>query len=64
MAGRLSTIQVNLWQQGIRAVFRLYQAKAGLTQDEAWNGLREELTLKAPAIAGAFYFFIRSNNRP
>ena len=22
------------------------------------------LTLKAPAIAGAFYFFIRSNNRP
>ena len=45
MAGRLSTIQVNLWQQGIRAVFRFYQAKAGLTQDEAWTGLREELTL-------------------
>ena len=45
MAGRLSPIQVNLWQKGLRAVFRFYQAKAGLSQDEAWNGLREELTL-------------------
>ena len=46
MAGRLSPIQVNLWQQGLRAVFSLYQAEAGLTQDEAWTGLREELTLR------------------
>ena len=45
MAGRLSPIQINLWQQGVRAFFRFYQAKAGLTQDEAWTGLREELTL-------------------
>ena len=45
MAGRLSPIQVNLWQKGLRAVFRFYQAKAGLTQEEAWTDLREELTL-------------------
>ena len=45
MAGRLSPIQINLWQQGVRAFFRFYQAKAGLTQDEAWSGLREELTI-------------------
>ena len=45
MAGRLSPIQINLWQTGVRALFRFYQTKAGLTQDEAWSGLREELTL-------------------
>ena len=41
----LSLLQVNLWQTGVRALFRFYQTKAGLTQDEAWNNLRAELTI-------------------
>ena len=45
MAARLSPIQINLWQTGVRALFRFYQTKAGITQDESWAGLREELTL-------------------
>jgi hypothetical protein len=45
MVGSLSLIQINLWQTGVRALFRFYQAKAGLTQDEAWSGLREELII-------------------
>ena len=36
----LSLLQVNLWQTGVRALFRFYQNKAGLTQDEAWENLR------------------------
>ena len=40
----LSLLQVNLWQTGVRALFKYYQNKAGLTQDEAWSNLREELT--------------------
>ena len=43
--GVLSLIQINLWQTGVRALFRFYQTKAGLTQDEAWTGLRKELTV-------------------
>ena len=45
MAGSLSPIQINLWQTGVRALFRFYQTKAGLTQAEAWSGLLEELIL-------------------
>ena len=41
----LSLLQVNLWQTGIRALFRYYQTKAGLTQDDAWMYLRAELTI-------------------
>ena len=40
----LSLLQVNLWQTGVRALFKYYQNKAGLTQDEARSNLREELT--------------------
>ena len=43
MPGSLSPIQVNLWQTGVRTLFKFYQAKAGLTQYEAWTCLREEL---------------------
>ena len=38
----LSLLQVNLWQTGVRALFKFYQNKAGLTQDEAWANLRVE----------------------
>ena len=41
----LSLLQVNLWQTGVRALFRYYQNKAGLTQDDAWHNLRLELTI-------------------
>ena len=45
MAGSLSLSQVSLWQTGIRTLFRFYQAKAKLTQEEACTGLREQLNL-------------------
>ena len=41
----LSLLQVNLWQTGVRALFRFYQNKAGLSQDDAWMNLRAELTI-------------------
>ena len=41
----LSLLQVNLWQTGVRALFKYYQNKAGLTQDDAWHNLRLELTI-------------------
>ena len=41
----LSLITVNFWQTGVRALFRFYQAKSGLNQDEAWSELRKELEI-------------------
>ena len=41
----LSLITANMWQTGVRALFRYYQNKAGLTQDEAWIELRKELEI-------------------
>ena len=43
--GTLSLITANLWQTGVRALFRFYQSKAGLSQDDAWTELRAELEL-------------------
>ena len=43
--GSLSLITANLWQTGVRALFRFYQSKAGLSQDEAWTELRVELEI-------------------
>ena len=40
----LSLIQINLWQTGVRSLFKFYQSKAKLTQDEAWTEMRIELT--------------------
>ena len=39
----LSLLQINLWQTGVRSLFRFYQAKAKLTQDDAWSNMRIEL---------------------
>ena len=44
--GTLSLITANLWQTGVRALFRFYQSKAGLSQDEAWSTFRVQLTLE------------------
>ena len=39
----LSLVGINLWQTGLRSLFRFYQMRADLTQDEAWMGLRSAL---------------------
>ena len=44
--GTLSLITANLWQTGVRSLFRFYQSKANLSQDEAWSTLRDQLTLE------------------
>ena len=36
----LSLVGINLWQTGLRSLFKFYQMKADLTQDEAWSALR------------------------
>ena len=39
----LSLVGINLWQTGLRSLFRFYQMKGDLTQDEAWSGVRAAL---------------------
>ena len=41
----LSLITVNFWQTGIRALFKFYQAKSGLNQDDAWSEIRKEIAI-------------------
>ena len=41
----LSLVGINLWQTGLRSLFRYYQMRAGLTQDEAWMELRRFLEI-------------------
>ena len=40
---QFSLIGVNLWQTGIRSLFRYYQWRGGLTQDQAWANIRTEM---------------------
>ena len=40
---QLTLIGVNLWQTGVRSIFRYYQFKADLDQDQAWALIRVEL---------------------
>ena len=40
---------VNLWQQGVRSLFRYYMFRSELTQDEAWAVVRVELGKRVPA---------------
>ena len=37
---QLSLVAVNLWQTGVRSLFKYYQYKHRLTQDEAWANIR------------------------
>ena len=39
----LSLVGINLWQTGLRSLFKFYQVKAELTQDEAWAAFRDDL---------------------
>ena len=39
----LSLVGINLWQTGLRSLFRFYQMKGDLTQDEAWSCVRAAL---------------------
>ena len=41
----LSLVGINLWQTGLRSLFRFYQMRADLTQDEAWVELRSALEI-------------------
>ena len=43
---QLSLIALNLWQTGMRSLFRFYLFRSGKTQDEAWASLREELSTR------------------
>ena len=44
---RLSLIGVNLWQSGVRNLFRFVVFKSKKSQDEVWAEVREELTKRA-----------------
>ena len=46
---QITLVGVNLWQTGIRSFFRFFIYRSGLTQDEAWAALREELTARVPS---------------
>ena len=40
---QLSVISINLWQTGLRSLFRYFMFRTGLTQDEAWAAVRVEI---------------------
>ena len=45
---QLSLIGVNLWQTGIRSLFRYFMFRSELTQDGAWAAVRAELEPRTP----------------
>ena len=45
----IDLIGVNLWQQGVRSLFRFYINRSEQTQDEAWASVRAELEKRVPA---------------
>ena len=52
----LNLIGVNLWQQGVRSLFRYYIYSSDLTQDEAWAAVRAELAKRVPATSEEWEF--------
>ena len=44
----IDLIGVNLWQQGVRSLFRYYINRSEQTQDEAWAAVRVELEKRCP----------------
>ena len=44
----LSLIGVNLWQTGIRSLFRYFMFRSELSQDEAWAAVRAEMEPRTP----------------
>ena len=45
---QLTVAGLNLWQTGIRSLFRYFMFRSELTQDEAWAAVREELYKRCP----------------
>jgi hypothetical protein len=45
----INLVGVNLWQTGVRSLFRYYINRADLTQDEAWAEVRVELAKRVPS---------------
>ena len=45
---RLSLIGINLWQTGLRSLFRYYIVSSKQSQDEAWASVRAELETSTP----------------
>ena len=44
----INLVGVNLWQQGVRSLFRFFIYRSELTQDQAWAALRAELEIRCP----------------
>ena len=45
---QLSVVGINLWQTGVRSLFRYFIFRSKLTQDEAWAAVRVELVERCP----------------
>ena len=47
---QLTLVAVNLWQTGVRSLFKFYQYRHHLTQDEAWANVRAQMesTFRTP----------------
>ena len=45
---QINVIGINLWQTGIRSLFRFYQLRSDKNQDEAWASIREKLEVSCP----------------
>ena len=45
---QLTLIGINLWQTGVRSLFRYYMVRSDKTQDEAWADVRAKLEPKVP----------------
>lgn len=41
----LTLAGVNLWQTGVRSLFKYYQYRSKLSQDEAWSQIRAQLEM-------------------
>ena len=45
---QLNLVGINLWQTGIRSLFRFYQLRSDKSQDAAWAMIREKLEVSCP----------------
>ena len=45
---QLTLVGINLWQTGIRSLFRFYMLRSDKTQDAAWATIREKLEVSCP----------------
>ena len=45
---QLNLVGINLWQTGIRSLFRFYMLRSDKSQDEAWATVRAKLEVSCP----------------